>query len=135
MITVETNVSNTIDKVWDAWTKPEHIVNWTFASGDWEAPKAIVDLQIGGKFVTTMAAKDGSVSFDFGGTYTNIVEHQLIAYTLEDNRKVEVIFSINDNNEVAVIEKFEPESENTLELQQAGWQAILDNFKKYTETL
>ncbi|MFN0049259.1 MAG: SRPBCC domain-containing protein, partial [Cytophagales bacterium] len=122
MITIETKVNNTIDQVWNAWTKPEHIVNWNFASDDWHAPHAMVDLRIGGEFVTTMAAKDGSMLFDFGGTYTNVVHHQIISYTLEDNRKVEVHFSTNNSNEVMIIQKFDPESENTHELQQAGWQ-------------
>lgn len=132
MIKVEANVNAPIQKVWAFWTSPEHIVNWCSASEDWHAPKAENDLKPGGKFTTTMAAKDGSFSFDFNGIYDEVIEHQLIKYTIEDGRKVQISFnSVGDKTEI--IETFEAENENSPELQQAGWQAILDNFKKYTE--
>ena len=132
MIKVEATVNAPIQKVWAFWTSPEHIVNWNNASEDWHTPKAENDLHVGGKFVFTMAARDGSVSFDFNGTYDEVVEHQAIEYTIEDGRKVKITFkSAGDRTEI--IETFEAENQNPPELQQAGWQAILDNFKKYTE--
>ena len=132
MIKVEATVNAPIQKVWAFWTSPEHIVNWNNASEDWHTPKAENDLHVGGKFVFTMAARDGSVSFDFNGTYDEVVEHQAIEYTIEDGRKVKIAFkSVGDRTEI--IETFEAENQNSPELQQAGWQAILDNFKKYTE--
>lgn len=132
MIKVEATVNAPIQKVWTFWTSSEHIVNWNNASEDWHTPKAENDLHVGGKFVFTMAARDGSVSFDFNGTYDEVVENQAIEYTIEDGRKVKIAFkSVGDRTEI--IETFEAENQNSPELQQAGWQAILDNFKKYTE--
>ena len=131
-ITVEASVNAPLEKVWDYWTGPEHITNWYNASDDWHAPHAENDPRTGGKFLTRMAAKDGSVSFDFIGVYDKVINHERISYTLEDGRKVEILFSGN-GKESKVTETFEAESENTLELQKSGWQAILDNFKKYTE--
>ena len=132
-ITVETTVNATIEKVWAFWTLPQHITKWNNASGDWHTPFASNDLQEGGKFVSTMAAKDGSFSFDFSGTYDIILTPQKITYTLNDNRKVSIHFTV-DAGTVKVVETFEPEMENTIELQQLGWQAILNNFKVYVET-
>jgi uncharacterized protein YndB with AHSA1/START domain len=131
-ITVSTIVNQPIVTVWRMWTNPNHITQWNNASEDWHTPKAVNDVKTGGKFTFTMAARDGSVSFDFGGTYTNVIEKELIEYTLEDDRKVSIQF-INNGDNVELIERFEPESENTLELQEMGWQAILTNFKNYTE--
>lgn len=133
-ILVETVVSASLEKVWESWTTPSHIMNWNNASEDWHTPAASNDLKVSGKFTYTMAAKDGSFSFDFGGVYTVVVEKELIAYTLEDGRKVRIEFMQLDNV-IKVVELFEPESENPFEMQRAGWQAILDNFKKYTEAL
>ena len=133
-ITVQTTVNAPVSKVWESWTAPKHITKWCQASDDWHAPKAENDLRAGGKFSTTMAAKDGSVSFDFGGVYSNVKTHSLIEYAIEDGRKVKIIFeSVGDKTRVT--ETFEPENTNSIELQRGGWQAILDNFKKYTETL
>lgn len=131
-ITIEAIVSSSIEKTWNYFTLPEHIVKWNNASPDWHTPKASNDLKVGGKFSYTMAAKDGSFSFDFGGTYTELKNNELIAYTLDDGRKVSVAFLKNGEG-VKLVETFEPERENTLELQRTGWQAILDNFKKYVE--
>ena len=131
-ITVETLVNSTMEKVWNYWTGAQHIMQWNNASADWHTPHAENDLRIGGKFLFRMAAKDGSMSFDLVGTYEEVEPNKKIAYTLEDARKVEVIFSIS-GNEIKVSETFEAESENSIELQKDGWQAILDNFKKYTE--
>lgn len=131
-ITVTATVNAPVEKVWQYWNEPAHIKGWAFASDDWHAPNAENDLRVDGKFTTTMAAKDGSFSFDFGGVYTDVQEHKLIAYTMGDGRKVEIKFSGNgDSTEIE--ETFEPESQNSLEMQQGGWQAILDNFKKYVE--
>ncbi len=132
MITVSININASIQKVWTYFTEPSHIMQWYFASPDWHAPFAQNDLVINGKFKTTMAAKDGSFSFDFSGVYTNVVLHQTIQITLDDTRKLNITFLVNDNV-VTVTEEFEPETENSVELQQAGWQAILNNFKNYTE--
>lgn len=132
-ITVQTTVNSPIDKVWEYWNKPEHISGWAFAQDDWEAYGAENDLRVGGKFKTTMAAKDKSSSFDFEGSYTTVEENRLIEYDLSDGRHVRVEFEpIQDG--VKVIETFDPEGENTEELQRDGWQAILDNFKKYVES-
>jgi uncharacterized protein YndB with AHSA1/START domain len=132
-ITVETIVEAPISKVWDCWNKPEHITGWAFASDDWEATTAENDIRTGGKFKTTMAAKDKSESFDFTGTYTVVDEHKLIEYNMEDGRHVKIEF-IQLPEGVKIRESFDPEHENSEDMQRSGWQAILDNFKKYTES-
>lgn len=131
-ITIEAIISAPIEKVWKTWNDPEHIKQWNHASDDWYAPHSEVDLRIGGEFKCTMAAKDGSMSFDFGGIYTNIIKHQLIEQTLGDGRKVKTEFSVQ-NGRTKVVETFEAETENSIEMQRGGWQAILDNFKKHVE--
>lgn len=131
-ITVEATINAPVEKVWSYWTEPNHITQWCQASDDWHAPFAENDVQVNGKFKTTMAAKDGSFSFDFGGVYTSVEPNKLIEYTMGDGRKVKVIFE-GDRNATKVIETFEPESQNSREMQQGGWQAILNNFKKHTE--
>jgi uncharacterized protein YndB with AHSA1/START domain len=133
-ITVETTVKAPVEKVWKVWSEPKHITRWANASDDWHAPYADNDLKRDGKFKTTMAAKDGSVSFDFEGVYTNVQPHKVIEYTIADGRKVKVNFS-GKENETRVTETFEPENENSIELQRGGWQAILDSFKKYCESV
>ena len=134
MITVQTILKAPIEKVWELWISPEHITQWNHASADWHTPYAENDLKVGGKFKYTMAAKDGSMQFDFGGTYTEIVNHSLIAYTIDDGRKVKITFESQENG-VEITEKFDPETENSEALQQQGWQAILDNFKKHVESI
>ena len=131
-ITVETVIKAPIEKVWKLWTGPEHITQWYQASDDWHAPYAENDLRLDGKFKTTMAAKDGSFSFDFEGVYTNIRQHKQIEYTLLDDRKVSINFS-GDGKNTKVVETFEAENTNPLEVQKRGWQAILDNFRKFVE--
>jgi len=131
-ITIETTVNAPVSKVWDFWSKPEHITKWCQASDDWHASAAENDLKTGGKFTTTMAAKDGSVSFDFGGEYTNVEHHKAIDYTMGDGRKCSIQMT-DMGNSTKIVETFEAESENPVEMQRGGWQAILDNFKKYTE--
>lgn len=134
VITVETIVNAPIAKVWDCWTLPQHITNWNYASDDWHTPVAENDLRVGGRFMSRMEAKDGSMGFDFFGFYDEVITHKYIAYTLGDNRKVNVTFT-DMGNHSKVVECFEAENENPLELQQGGWQAILNNFKKYTESV
>ena len=131
-ITVQTVVNASMEKVWECWNKPEHITGWAFASDDWEAPAAENDLRVGGKFKTTMAARDKSMSFDFTGVYTDVKEHRLIEYDMDDGRHVKVEFAEFPEG-VKITETFEPENENPKEMQRSGWQAILDNFKKYAE--
>ena len=133
LITVENTINAPIDKVWEAWTKPEHVVKWNNASDDWHTPKASNDLREGGKFSFRMEARDGSIGFDFGGVYDIVRNHEYIEYTMSDDRKVKVTFtSLGDATKV--IETFEAENTHSIELQKSGWQSILDNFKKYVES-
>ncbi len=132
-ITIETIINQSIENTWIHWTTPEHIINWNFASDDWHSPKATNDLKTGGKFNYKMAAKDGSVEFDFEGYYTNVIIHKKIAYDI-GGRNVYIEF-IEIGNQTKIIETFDAENENSIELQRNGWQAILNNFKKYTETI
>ena len=131
-LTIETQILAKVTKVWDRFTKAEHITQWNAASDEWHTPKAINDLKVGGRFSYTMAAKDGSMSFDFSGSYTVLKQYEEIAYTLDDGRKVLVSF-IDLGEETHIIETFEAESMNPPELQRQGWQSILTNFKKYVE--
>lgn len=132
-ITVEATVNAPAEKVWEFWTKPEHITQWNSASPDWHTPRSENDVRVGGKFNARMEAKDGSFGFDFGGTYDEVVPNQRLAYTIGDGRKVEVDFKANGDNTL-VTETFEAEGMNPVEMQRGGWQAILDNFKRYTES-
>lgn len=131
---VETLVAAPMERVWEVWTAPEHITQWNAASPDWQCPRAVNPLEVGLKFSFRMEAKDGSGGFDFGGTYTEIVPKQLLAYTLDDGRTVRVEFA-EEGGGVRIIEQFDPEQENALEFQQQGWQSILNNFKQYAESL
>lgn len=131
-ITVETSINAPVEKVWEFWTKPEHIVNWNNATDDWHTPKVDNDLKVGGGFLSRMEAKDGSASFDFTGKYEAVQDHELIEYTIADGRKVKINFTTQENN-TKVVESFEAENTHSMEQQQSGWQAILDNFKKYVE--
>lgn len=131
LITVETTVERPIDWVWTCFTDPAHVVHWNFASEDWHCPTASNTLEPGGSFNYRMAAKDGSVGFDFEGTFTAVEVNRHLAYTIGD-RAVTVDFEAL-GTATKVVESFEAESENSLELQRSGWQAILDNFKKHAE--
>ncbi|GGE97514.1 SRPBCC family protein [Flavobacterium limi] len=133
MITINTTVKASIDKVWEFWNKPEHITKWSFASPDWHTPYAENDLRTGGKFKSTMAAKDGSMSFDFEGEFTLVKPNEALEYVMADGRKVEITFK-EISGGVEITESFDPETQNPEEMQRAGWQAILDNFKNYTES-
>jgi len=132
MISVKSTINASIDKVWEFWTLPEHITKWSFASLDWHTPFAENDLKEGGKFKSTMAAKDGSMSFDFEGEYTLVEKYKAIYYIMADGRKVEINFKETADG-VEVTESFDPETQNPEEMQRGGWQAILDNFKNYVE--
>lgn len=131
-ITVAATINADTKKVWDYYTQPKHITNWNFADHDWHCPTATNDLKVGGKYTARMEAKDGSFGFDFEAVYNEIVMNEKFVYTMPDGRQVDVLFQ-GDNSTTEVIVTFDAETENTMELQKNGWQAILDNFKKYTE--
>lgn len=133
-ITVRSTIKQSIDKVWNAYYQPQHVIHWNFASDTWHCPKASNEFVVGGKFNYRMEAKDGSFGFDFIGIYDEIIEHKTMAYHLEDDRKVVVLFQ-KDNNETHVEVTFDSEDMNPIELQRMGWQSILDQFKSYVETL
>lgn len=132
-ITIQTIVSAPLAKVWACWTKPEHIDQWAFASDDWEASAQENNLIVGGRFKTVMGAKDKSASFDFTGTYTAIDEFSRIEYDLDDDRHVKIVFTQLPDG-VEVVQTFDPENENPIEMQHDGWQSFLDNFKKHVES-
>lgn len=131
-ITVQSTIQADTQKVWDFYTLPEHIIGWNFASDDWHCPRATNDLRVGGKFSARMEAKDGSYGFDFNTLYDEVEVHEKIAYTMEDGRKAAITFS-GENGATLVTVTFDAENQNDLEMQRSGWQAILDNFKKYVE--
>nr|WP_294936675.1 SRPBCC family protein [uncultured Flavobacterium sp.] len=132
-LTVTSTVNAPVEKTWELWTNPEHITQWNNASEDWHTPKAINDLRPNGKFNFRMEAKDKSFGFDFEGSYDTIRNHELIEYTIADGRKVKITFEPKDDKTI-VTESFEAEEENPKDMQQGGWQAILDSFKKYAES-
>lgn len=134
LIKVENNIKAPMAKAWAAYSQPEHIVNWNFASDDWCCPKAETDFRPGGKYKARMEAKDGSFGFDFEAVYNEIIPQSKIVYTIADGRKVINTFE-EKNGETKVITEFEAESQNPEEMQRDGWQAILNNFKDYVENL
>jgi len=131
-ITVETVVNAKVDQVWHAWNNPVDIKQWNTAQEDWHTTRSTVDLREGGTFMSRMEARDGSAGFDFEGTYTHIAPHKRIAYRMSDGREVTVEF-VERAEGVLVKETFDAETENPPELQQRGWQAILDNFRRHVE--
>lgn len=133
VITVEATINAPVEKVWKLWTEPEHITKWNNASEEWHTPKAENELRTGGKFLSRMEAKDGSAGFDFEGIYNEVEKNKLITYTIADGRQVNVRFTGNENT-TTVSEAFEAENTFSIEMQQSGWQAILNNFKKYVES-
>jgi uncharacterized protein YndB with AHSA1/START domain len=133
IITVQSVIKAPVTKIWDYWTDPKHIIHWNNASDDWHTPIAENNLRVGGRFLSRMESRDGKIGFDFSGQYLKVEPHSRIEYVLDDNRKVQISFVLIDNDTV-VTETFEAEGENAPELQQNGWQAILDNFKKYAES-
>lgn len=136
-IKVETIIHADVQKVWKCWNNPENITGWAFASETWECPYAENDLRVGGRFLTRMAAKDGSTSFDFTGTYTDVVEFEKIKYIMDKaddenkHRECDITFTDLDDGTTKVVEEFSPEQVNSTDMQKAGWQAILENFKKF----
>jgi uncharacterized protein YndB with AHSA1/START domain len=133
-ITIQAIVSADRNKTWTCYTEPQHIVNWNFASDDWCCPAASNDLRSGGKYSARMEARDGSWGFDFEAVYDQVIEGEKLAYTMGDGRKAVIDFS-NEGSSTVVRIVFEAEDMNPVDMQKAGWQAILNNFKKYVETL
>lgn len=131
-ITIAANINARIDKVWDYWNNPEHITQWNFASDDWCCPRSSNDLRVGGKLNSRMEAKDGSFGFDFEAIYDEVIEQKRIAYTMLDGRKAITDFSETDGG-THVTTSFDPDTQNPIDMQRDGWQAILGNFKKYVE--
>lgn len=131
-ITIEATVNAPVEKVWKLWNGPEHIMKWNTASPDWHTTKSEVDLKPGGKFSSRMEAKDGSFGFDFAGVYDTIKTNEQIDYTMGDGRKVNNVFSSQSGNTKVTV-TFDAENENPIEMQQGGWQAILNSFKAYAE--
>ena len=131
-ITIYATISAGTQKVWNYYTQPEHITKWNFASPDWHCPSASNDMRIGGKYTARMEAKDGSFGFEFEATYSEITENQKFVYIMPDGREVSV--SMNEDNHLTNITVcFDTETENPVDLQREGWQAILNNFKNYAE--
>ena len=133
-ITIETTIDAPLEKVWKAWVEPPHIMQWNFASEEWHCPVAEVELRTGGRFGYRMEARDGSAGFDFAGTFTAIDAGREIRYTLDYDREVTVGFSVA-NGRVHVVQTFAAEDEMSAEQQRQGWQCILNNFKKYVESV
>jgi uncharacterized protein YndB with AHSA1/START domain len=133
-ITVQAVISAPVEQVWKLYTEPEHVMKWNNASNDWHTTRAENDLKVGGKFLYRMEAKDGSSGFNFDGTYEQVKINELIVYSLTDGRKVEVIFTKDNDTRTKMATAFEAENTNSIEMQRDGWQAILNNFNKYVET-
>jgi uncharacterized protein YndB with AHSA1/START domain len=133
MITVVASIHAPVEKVWHLWTDPKHIVRWNNASADWHTPKAENDVRVGGRFLSRMEAKDGSLGFDFTGEYCKVDQCKQLVYTMDDGRKVRILFE-STGNETTIKETFEAEHTFTIEMQQTGWQSILNNFKNYVES-
>lgn len=131
-ITVTTEIKAPLQKVWDYWTQPKYITQWNFADDSWHCPSAENDLKVGGKFTSRMEAKDGSFGFDFWGIYDVVEPLNKLAFSLGDGRKVDILFE-DKGDVIEITESFDPENENPVEMQKAGWQAILNNFKKLVE--
>lgn len=131
-IKIEATIAAMTPKVWAAWTQPEHITQWNFATEEWHCPQATNDLKVGGKYLARMEAKDGSFGFDFEAVYNEVIDKKKIVYTLGDGRKVTTEFE-NQGDKTKVTTVFDAENQNPEEMQKSGWQAILNNFKKYVE--
>jgi len=131
-VTVKALVAAPVERVWQLWNTPGDIIKWNTASPDWHTISAENDLRPGGAIRSRMEAKDGSFGFDFEGVYDEVRTHEFLSYSLADGRRVEITFTA-EGNATAVTETFDAEGENPIEMQRAGWQAILDNFKKYAE--
>lgn len=134
-LTVTTEINKPINEVWIFFNDPKHIINWNFAHESWECPSAKNDLNVRGKLEVRMQAKDGSFGFDMVGIYDEVLKNEIIKYHFEDGRNIEVIFEKLSDNKTKVTENFDPENQNPFDFQKDGWQAILDNFKKYAESI
>jgi uncharacterized protein YndB with AHSA1/START domain len=132
-INIEATIFADVNKVWEYWTQPQHITQWNFATDDWQCPWAENDLRVGGTYSARMEAKDGSFGFEFGAIYDEVEDKKKLTYTMGDGRKVTTTFA-TEGNATKVSTIFDAETENPAEMQRSGWQAILDNFKKYTES-
>ena len=131
-INIDTTIAAPASLVWQYFTAPQHITQWNFATPDWQCPSAENDLKPGGKYKARMEAKDGSFGFDFEAVYDEVVTHKKLAYTITDGRKVVTqLEPVADSTRISTT--FEAEDQHSPELQRAGWQAILDNFKNYAE--
>ena len=133
-IKISSTIGSGIEKVWECWVLPEHITQWNFASDDWCCPKAENDLRVGGRYLARMEAKDGSFGFDFEAIYDEVEPMKKISYVMTDGRRAITNFE-SLGNEVKLTTEFDPEDQNPIDMQRDGWQAILDNFKKYVENL
>jgi uncharacterized protein YndB with AHSA1/START domain len=133
-ITVQATINAPIEKVWKYWTTPVDIIKWNHALDDWHTTHAVNDLRLWGKFSSRMEAKDGSMGFDFSGVYKNVILLKQIDYTLDDDREVTITFSSVDGK-TEIVETFEAENVYPPEKQREGWQAIINNFKKYAENI
>lgn len=133
-ITISATVVASLETAWEVWTQPEHITKWNFASDDWCCPSATNDMRVGGTYKARMEAKDGSFGFDFEAVYDDIVPQKSMTYTMPDGRRIKTDFAANGTG-TTITTVFDAESNNPVEMQQAGWQAILNNFKRYAETL
>lgn len=131
-ITVETTVAVSPELAWAYWTEPKHITQWNQASDDWHTPSAEQDLRVGGRFSSRMESRDGKFGFDFGGIYDAVEPYRIVSYTIDDGRKVSILFE-GVHVGTKITETFEAEAENSIELQRAGWQAIMDSYKRYVE--
>ncbi|MEQ6118655.1 SRPBCC family protein [Reichenbachiella sp. MALMAid0571] len=132
-VTIRATIKTPVEKVWEFWNNPTHVTKWNSPSDDWHTTKAENDIVKGGKFLFRMEAKDGSFGFDFNGVYDEVLVNEKISYTLGDDRKVEITFTETDKI-TEIVEIFEAETENPVEMQRGGWQAILNNFKQYAES-
>lgn len=133
LITIEATVKASAEKVWKLWTTPSDIIQWNSPSPEWHTPKAEHDLKAGGKFLFRMEARDGSMGFDFGGVYDVVNPNEYLEYTIGDGRKVKINFN-SKSSETHIVQTFEAETQNSIDMQRGGWQAILNNFKKYAES-
>jgi uncharacterized protein YndB with AHSA1/START domain len=131
-ITVEATIAAPLAAVWHAWNTPADIVRWNAALDDWHCPAATVDLREGGRFSSRMEARDGSIGFDFEGTYTKVVPQAVIEYEMSDGRRVSIAFA-ERGGKTSVLQTFDAEGEHSMEEQRGGWQAILDRFARHVE--
>ena len=131
-ITITALVDAPVEKVWRYWTEPKHITQWNFASDDWCCPRATNDLRVGGTYTARMEARDGSFGFDFGGVWSDVTEGKSLGLKMGDGRSARTTFT-REGTGTRVTTVFDAEGSNPLEMQRDGWQAILNNFKRYVE--